>query len=171
MELIETKTLTTTEASLGFTSIPQDFDDLLILIAARNNRASALADGGRLTLNDSTSDFTDRTLRGTGSAASSLASARFIGEIPSTDATANTFSNIALYIPNYTLAINKSFSVDAVMENNATSSNLTISSGLWANTAAITSFAISCNNGSLISGTTISVYGITKGSDGIVTTS
>ena len=64
-------------------------------------------------------------------------------------------------------------SVDAVGENNATQAFQIISAGLWANTAAITSIQLipQSGGGTFVADSTVSLYGITKGSDGIVTTS
>jgi hypothetical protein len=63
-------------------------------------------------------------------------------------------------------------SVDAVNENNATSAQQEIRAWLWSETSAITSLTISAIGANqMVAGTTISLYKITKGSDGIVTTS
>ena len=77
-----------------------------------------------------------------------------------------------MYIPNYTGSTNKSISVDSVTENNATNNLMNIQAGLWSNTAAITSILFTSDTaGGFLAGSTISLYKITKGSDGIVTTS
>ena len=169
MTLIETKTLTTAAASIEFTSIPQDGTDLLVLISAR----SASGSETRLALNGSTSSFSRRDLYGTGSSvASSSASDNYIGEMANSARLADTFGSMNLYIPNYTGSTNKSFSVETVDENNATLSSQRILAGLWSNTAAITSLTISTDAGqNIVAGSTISLYKITKGTDGIVTTS
>jgi hypothetical protein len=169
MALIETKTLATTAASIEFTSIPQDGTDLVILISARTN-ASGLR-SGQISFNGSTSGFSNRSLDGTGSVAASFSEARYVGTLAGTTATADTFGNALIYIPNYSGATNKSFNADSVSENNAASAIQSISAGLWSNTAAITSLSFSPSTDSLIAGSTISLYKITKGSDGIVTTS
>jgi hypothetical protein len=169
MTLIETKTLGTAAASIEFTSIPQNGTDLYFLISARTNDPGL--EDLYISLNGSTSGFTSRALEGQGAAASSSTVARYLGTINGAAQTANTFGNVSLYIPNYSGATNKSFSVDAVTENNATTAIQTIAAGLWSNTAAITSVAFTPTGGSLLADTIISLYKITKGSDGIVTTS
>ena len=169
MTLIETKTLGTAAASIEFTSIPQDGTDLYFLISARTNDPGL--EDLYISLNGSTSDFTSRNLDGGGASASSNTTARYLGTVNGAAQTANTFGNISVYIPNYSGATNKSFSVDAVTENNATTAIQTIAAGLWSNTEAITSVAFTPSAGSLLADTTISLYKITKGSDGIVTTS
>jgi hypothetical protein len=169
MKLIESKTLGADADSIEFTSIPQDGTDLVVWISAR----SASGSETRLALNNSTSDFSRRDLRGNGSTtASSSASDNYIGEMGNSGYTANTFSSMNLYIPNYTGSTNKSFSVETVNENNDAGANQRVLAGLWSNTAAITSLKISTDAGqNLVTGSTISLYKITKGSDGIVTTS
>lgn len=174
MTLIETKTLGTAAASIEFTSIPQDGTDLVFLISSR----SATTDNFDLALrfNGSTTGYSNRQLQGNGSAVASAApfSDRiWLGYTNPSFYTSNTFGNSIAYIPNYTAAVNKSVSGDTVMENNATSAFQFITAGLWSNTAAITSVNVSIDfgTGNFAIGTTVSLYKITKGSDGIVTTS
>lgn len=168
LQLIETKTLGTTAASIEFTSIPQDATDLLILTSLRDN--GGVGQATNISFNGSTSDFSGRYLYGSGSSASSGVLARYVGSTRS-DNTANTFNSTSIYIPNYSGSTHKSFSVDNVTENNATAADQNIIAGLWSNTAAITSLAISPNANSWVAGSTISLYKITKGTDGIVVVS
>jgi hypothetical protein len=172
MKLIESKTLVSTQSSIEFTSIPQDGTDLFILHSVRSTR-SASADNARMSFNGVTTGFTTRYLYGTGSSVTSATDS--VGSIETVNAatsTANTFSSLAIYIPNYTGATAKSFSVDGVTENNATESFQAPVAGLWSGTAAITSINFYSGLGfNYVAGSTISLYKITKGSDGIVTTS
>jgi hypothetical protein len=94
-----------------------------------------------------------------------------MGRMPDNAVTANTFGNIQIYFPNYAGSTNKSYSVDSVTENNETVAYQTILAGLWSNTAAITTATFTAESGNFAIGSTISLYKITKGSDGIVTTS
>jgi hypothetical protein len=171
MTLIETKTLGADAASIEFTSIPQDGTDLFVFISARSTR-SATSDGFYLTVNGSTAKLTSRYLEGNGSSAASGTENRLVGTLSAATSTANTFASNSIYFPNYTGSTNKSYSVDAVNENNATSAGQIIIAGLRSQTAAITSLTFSPSVGpNLAIGTTASLYKITKGSDGIVTTS
>jgi hypothetical protein len=47
-----------------------------------------------------------------------------------------------MYIPNYAGSSNKSVSIDAVTENNATAAEANLVAGLWSSTAAITSITL-----------------------------
>jgi hypothetical protein len=171
MRLIESKTLGTATTAIEFTSIPQTFTDLLILFSLRGANAEATG-FVTLTMNGSTASITARFLQGTGSAVGSFTSpANFAGDIAGGGSTANTFGNLQIYIPNYTGATNKSYSVDAVGENNATAAGQSIVAGLRSNTDALTSVGILNTAANLVAGSTASLYGILKGSDGIVTTS
>ena len=170
MKLIESKTLGTAQASIEFTSIPQDGTDLLVLISGRSSRTAG-ADSLFISINGSTSNFTGRYLEGSGTAVGSSTTARYVGVLPDANNTANTFSNIAVYFPNYSGSTNKSFSSDSVMETNATESYQDIIAGLWSQTTSISSLSFAGGVGNIVSGSTASLYKITKGSDGIVTTS
>jgi hypothetical protein len=170
MKLIESKTLGTAAASIEFTSIPQDGTDLVALYSIR---ATADTDTFNFKLNGSSSDFTQRYLRAEVGSVNSAARSDddFVTSMPKSGFTANTFSNGSLYIPNYTSSSNKSISEDTVSENNATDGRLKINAALWSNSAAITSMTFEAFTGNFATGSTISLYKITKGSDGIVTTS
>jgi hypothetical protein len=174
MTLIETKTLLSAAASIEFTSIPQDGTDLVAVCSLRYN--ADLADVS-LRINGSTTGYSMRLLYGTGSSAASASNSSsylvWAGFSNPSTFTASTFSNGQLYFPNYSGNQQKSLTVDAVTENNATLSYQEIVAGLWANTAAITTLTFSGggSGANFVAGSTISLYKITKGSDGIVTTS
>jgi hypothetical protein len=178
MKLIESKTLATAAASIDFTSIPQDATDLAVLISARTNNGD-VDDGVRLAFNGTTGNWSFRFLYGSGSSVSSGTAAFSLGSTrgwggyaTGATSTSNTFGNTLIYIPNYTASVAKSVSVDGVSENNATQVGLALVANLWNQTAAITSVELSPAVGSTFSiGSTASLYKITKGSDGIVTTS
>ena len=172
MTLIETKTLGTAAASIEFTSIPQTYTDLYLLVSGRSTGTVATG-GGVLFIrpNGSSSNASIRRLQGNGSTVSSSTDTNLLGRITPTDWTSNTFGSTSVYIPNYAGATNKSFSIDAINEQNATEAVQSIIAGLWSNTAAITSLLLVPESGNLVAGSTISLYGITKGTDGIVVVS
>ncbi len=128
-------------ASIDFTSIPATYTDLFVKISARTNRAAPV-DGVNISFNGSTSSFTGRYLESDGSSAYSGTSTRFAASAVGNTATASTFGNSDIYIPNYTSSNNKSFSGDTVTENNATSALADLVAVLWSNTSAITSIAL-----------------------------
>ena len=172
MKLIQTITLSSAASSIEFTSIPQTFTDLIFFTSIRASTSGTSVEPCLVTFNANTSNYTHRTFNGSGSAATSaFGSSRLVFNAPRTGTTANTFGNVSVYIPNYAGATNKSYSTDSVTEHNATEAHQTIIAGLWSDSSAITSalFAPTANN--FEAGSTISLYGVLKGSDGIVTAS
>ena len=172
MKLIESKTLGTAQASIEFTSIPQDGTDLVVLCSTRGN----VDDGstGQIifiafnTVGDT--NLSGRFLIGVGSGSGISGALRPFAYQSSSNFTANTFSNSQFYISNYAGSTNKSISIDGVSENNGTTSYQGIMAGLWSNSAAINSIQLTTGS-QFVAGSTVSLYKITKGSDGIVTTS
>lgn len=140
--LIASNTLSTTAASVTFSSIAATYTDLLLKYSARDNQPGATANDNTLQFNGSASNFTGKRLLGSGSAASSSTLTNYPGSSTSAGSTVSTFCNNEIYIPNYTSANYKSYSVDSVTENNATEAYQIIFAGLWSNTAAINSISI-----------------------------
>jgi hypothetical protein len=161
-ELIASSTVTgATAASIDFTSIPSTYTDLVVKYSLRANATDG-ADAYDLILTlNTTSTITSRVLRGNGStAASNSITDRILRAVNVSNWTANTFSNGELYIPNYTSSNNKSWSNDAVTENNATSADMGLTAGLTSISAAITTIKLAANNASLVTNSTAYLYGV-----------
>jgi hypothetical protein len=175
MQLIETKTLGTAAASIEFTSIPQTFTDLVVVASTRKSTTSNTNSSFLRFNSDSATNYRVIRLRGNGSSVESVSnqsrSSITGGQTASSDYTANTFGNSTFYISNYTTSTAKSVSIDSVTENNATESYQEIIAGSYVGAGVITSISLEPDSGNFVTGSTISLYGITKGSDGIVTTS
>jgi hypothetical protein len=147
-------------ATIDFTSIPSTYTDLCLVTSFRSNRVNNV-DDIYITLNGSTSSFTNKYLQGNGSTASSGSLARYYGSCPASTGTASTFSSDSLYVPNYAGSNNKSFSGDTVSEQNGNPAYATLNAGLWSNSAAITSVSLSMT-GSFVQYSTATLYGINK---------
>jgi hypothetical protein len=148
-------------ASITFADISQDGSDLLCVLSGRSQYN--FGDNWRVAFNSLTIGFSSRQLFGTGSTAISATNspaANGLAYVTDGDETANTFGNASLYISNYTSSANKPYSVDGVMENNATGARQNILAGLWSNTAAITSLTLSMENGPIAQYSTASLYKI-----------
>jgi len=144
--LIEAKTLTSNQASIEFTSIPQTYTDLKLVYSLRSARSGSTRDDLKITINSDTgsnysgkrifaSDGTNATSQGfSGGPGSQL----FPGAIPASTATSSTFSNSEIYFSNYTIAASKkSMSSDFTYENNDASNNITgFSTMLFDNTSS-----------------------------------
>jgi hypothetical protein len=173
MQLIAHQELTSAAASITFSSIPATFTDLVLVISGRTTGTNYSINA---TINGSTSNYTYRTLEGSGSTNTSFTQAtgpeRFIGSQSFSTNTASTFGSSSIYIPNYRSSVAKSISIDTVTENNATQAFQNIIAALWNETAAITEISLvprfAANFAEYSSAT---LYGILAGSDGIVTVS
>jgi hypothetical protein len=162
--LLETITVGAAGASsVTFNSIPQTgYTDLIVKVSGRIDYA-AIGDYFKIQFNGVTTDYTDRFLYGNGSAAASASGSLAESFVVGASATASTFGNAEIYIPNYTSANYKSFSVDAVNENNATSSLVGFFANLWSNTAAITSVTLTpegSGSSNFVEHSTFSLYGV-----------
>ncbi len=125
-------------ANIDFTSIPSTYTDLLIKLSGRDDRSGESVTDVLIKFNNSTSNLTNIRLYGNGTVSTSDSSSTGrVGVEPAPTATANTFGNFEIYIPNYAGSNNKSYSADAVSENNATLSFQTLIAGLWSQTTAI----------------------------------
>jgi hypothetical protein len=165
--LLERIELNASAASVTFANIPQTgYTDLKVVVSAKLDYNAVVASLG-VHLNSPASDTSYRWLRGNGSvAASGNDTAQqdfYVGEIPALTATANTFSNTEVYIPNYTGSQQKSMSADGVGEQNGTTAYAYFSAGLSTKTAAINSVTVrgfAGSSGNLVSGSTFSLYGL-----------
>jgi hypothetical protein len=155
-------------ASVTFSSIPATYTDLLIRASARGEYAGAITDfgiafnGGNMI---SDTQYTLITLYTNATTPTSFTRAAFgynhLFYIPGSTATANTFANGDIYIPNYTSSTNKTTSTDGVMENNVTNNYNALTAGLRSNTAAITSITLSAYL-DLAEYSTFTLYGISN---------
>ena len=161
------ETITVGEAgasSVTFNNIPQSgYTDLKIVCSARTVDTGSQANM-LLTLNGTTTAYYDKALAGNGSSASSFGdsnnSSMAAAYVNTSGTTANTFGNYEVYIPNFTSSNYKSFSVDSVVENNATSAvAATLAAGLWQNTAAIISVSFA-GGSNFVRYSTFSLYGL-----------
>ena len=165
--LLERIELNASAASVTFANIPQTgYTDLKVVASTRSAAANAVdALYGRF--NSSSTGYTNRILygetTGVGSFSPSISYAH-LGYGVGGNGTANTFSNLEIYIPNYTSSNNKSVSVDAVTETNAANTQAGVQSfeaALWSNSAAITSITFTQESGNnFVANSTFSLYGL-----------
>jgi hypothetical protein len=155
---IATTELTGSQSTITFSSIPQGYTDLKVVVSARCDAANTAF---KIRFNGATTNLSTRYLYGSGSTAASYTEGSNIyGYENSSTFTTNAFSSTEIYIPNYTSSNAKSVSVDAVTENNATTAEMALFAGLWNNTAAITSIDLVSNTGNLVQYSTATLYGI-----------
>jgi hypothetical protein len=164
--LISSNVLTTTAASVTFSAIPSTYTDLAVRMSVRNDGES-YTDYFSLTINsDSTTLYSVTFLQGTdttpSSVRSSSATALRVYNATSGAATANTFSSVELYIPNYTSTTNKPIGSFGVSEaNDAANTKMQAVAGLYRNTTAISSLSFTVNfAANFVSGSSFYLYGI-----------
>jgi hypothetical protein len=148
-------------ASIEFTSIPNTYTDLCLKLSGRTSSTGSIYEWVYIKFNSSTTGYSYRLLQGNGSSAASYNNTtQYAGDITDGTATASTFGNYEVYIPNYAGSTNKSFSVDAVTENNGTTAVADLVAGLWSNSAAITAVNFTPRNGSFVQYSTAYLYGV-----------
>ena len=130
-------------SSIDFTSIPSTYTDLCLKLSTRTSSGSTIYEYSYIKFNNTTYVATVKYIQGDGSTVSSSGeSTGYLGIADGNTATANTFGNQEIYIPNYAGSSNKSFSVDGTMETNGTTSYMHFVAGLWSSTAAINQITI-----------------------------
>ena len=155
-------------ASITFNNIPQTFTDLKLVCSSRS-ASSGVLDGIYIQVNSITSGYSETVLYGNGSSVvgSYRATSQNAGQIGAEDTagnTTNTFSNIEVYIPNYTGSNYKSMIADGVAEDNsAGNATLRLNALLVTTTAAITSLKITNDsNTNFAQYSTFSLYGVLR---------
>jgi len=149
-------------SSIDFQNIPSTYTDLLVKLSARDNRSGESVTDVLVKINNSSSNLSDRRLFGNGSGAfSDTATTGRVGVEPGPNATSNTFGNFEIYFPNYAGSNYKSYSADAVSENNATLAFTTFIAGLWSQTTAINQLTFyPAASASFVQHSTATLYGI-----------
>lgn len=150
-------------ANIEFTSIPGTYTDLLLVTSLRTTTTKADGwDDTQIKINGSSASITGKQLYGTGSGTGS--NSPTAGGVFANHAsmTASSFSSASLYITNYAGSNNKSFSVNSVTEQNATSALANLYAGLWSSSSAITSLGIDAISSTFVQYSTARLYGILK---------
>jgi hypothetical protein len=153
-------------SNISFSSIPSSFTDLCIKYSIRDSNAQVYTAMSFQFNGSGGTAYSYITVEGTGGSTTSPAQSgldRTFGVFTGngTNSTSNTFANGELYIANYSGSNQKSMSLDAVTENNATTAYATINASLWANTAAISSIVIACST-TISQHSSATLYGIKK---------
>jgi hypothetical protein len=153
--------------SIDFLNIPQNYTDLILKYSIRSAIAGYSADdlGVRFNSDSVVGSYGWRRLTGNGSSVGSSNSTSYdsglASQVPASTATANTFGNSEMYIPNYTGSYYKSVSIDSVGENNATGADANLVADIWNKSNPITSIKIfSVNGANLTQYSTAHLYGI-----------
>jgi hypothetical protein len=156
-------TLTADTASVTFSSLPTTgYTDLKLVYSTRVSAGANPAHTDYIKFNNSSTNFKYRNLQaaGSGTPGTNTDTNGIVSLNNGPAATASTFSNTELYISNYRSSAYKSFTVDSVTENNATTAYIQPLAGLWSNVSPITEINIDPDSGNYVAGTEFCLYGI-----------
>lgn len=166
-ELISTTLLSTSTASVSFSSIVGTYKDLQLRITARSTTSSGgfYATVMKTVVNSDTgSNYAWHYLSGSGTSvqsggSTSQSSLLYTGSIPTSEVASGIFGSTVIDILDYATSKNKTF---RTLSGSHSSNTTTIqfSSGLWMNTSAITNLTLSSNLGNFAAGSRFSLYGI-----------
>jgi hypothetical protein len=151
------------QSSIDFNTIPSTYTDLCFKISVRITRSGYVGDILSISFNGTSTNESSRRIEGAGSGTPTSASNSLLlaYQASTTDATASTFGNGELYIPNYAGSTFKSASNDGVSENNGTTAYQGFAANLWSNTAAINQVTFTPDSGSdFVQYSTIYLYGV-----------
>jgi len=151
-------TVSSPQATITFSSIPQGYTDLKLFSSVR----TTIADNFQLirfSLNGVEGTF--REVYGTnGSVGTGTTAHNRLGYSSGGSTTSNTFSNGELYIPNYTSTVSKSSSIDMVNENNGSVTVLTFAANITPTASPVTSINLFLESNSFATNSTFTLYGV-----------
>lgn len=174
MQIIQRQELTSTQASIVFSAIPQNFTDLYLVTSLRDNTGSTGWENAFVYPNGLSTNMTSRFLFGWGSGNSGTAlntPAVIYHQVARGGNSAGTFANNSIYITNYTGSAAKSISCETSVAQNTTGSINAITTAVWNSSAAITSLEIVGAGASFVQFSSVTLYGVLAGSNGTVTVS
>jgi hypothetical protein len=167
--LIDKSILTTSQSSVTFSSIPQTYKDLKVVMSWRNTADGAEQSNAYLTFNGTTSRYYEFMLYTPG-----VTGAAVIGRQNTfpyitwgatgngSTSTASTFSNSEFYVPNYTSSNAKPVAATGLQANNSANAWILITGALWDPTtnAPITSITLTAGSNSMAQHSSFYLYGI-----------
>jgi hypothetical protein len=156
-EPISTTTLGSSAASYTFTSIPQTYTDLILIISYLDTRAVGGTDGFITVGNgsiDTGTNYSYTVLRGNGTTATSsrATSANYIR----TDGSGTVICNVIAQFLNYS---NTTTNKTVLVRDNSSNNRVDAVVGLWRSTSAINQIRFSGETG-IQAGATLTLYGI-----------
>jgi hypothetical protein len=162
-ESIQTTTLSSSQATVSFTSIPATYKHLQIRALYQNNQGNSSTDYMQLQLNSDTgSNYVTHRLRGTGAAASASYTAATTYAYPtfSIQGVASIYGTAVIDILDYTNT-NKYKTIRTLAGYDANGAgDIGLNSNLWLSTTAITRIDLSTQTGNLNTYSSFALYGI-----------
>lgn len=166
--LINSNVLTSSTASVTFSSIPSTYTDLVVRMSLRAEDTDPGGDRIKVVLNGNSSSIYSMTnivgfgSGGYGSAALSSQTYLTLRYTNQGGMTTNAFGSAELYIPSYTVSQNKPMNGMSVQETNSASARMSATAGLFSSTSAITSMEFLPYSGNWLTGSSFYLYGISN---------
>jgi hypothetical protein len=156
MTPIATQTLASSAASITFSSIPQTYTDLVVVMAF----GQTAGDDVFLRFNGDTGfNYSSTRIAGDGTTTSSSRTSSVTGIQPRTPNNPNT-SIVSMWTENINNYSNTTTYKTTIGRYSYPSGFTTAHTGLWRSTAAITSLTLVCNAQAWAAGTIATLYGI-----------
>lgn len=154
-----------TDTAMGFSNIPQSYQDLYCVIQSR--RTDAVTEGTQFLYTNYSGTIASTTkLYGDGASAASTRvtaqNAGFLGAYPGASATSGIFGTQILHFLNYSSTSTFKTVLCRTSADRNGGGQTELSATLFRDTGALTSFGVSTYNGSVfyVPGSTITLYGI-----------
>ena len=159
--LIDKTNLTTSQSGVTFSSIPQIYTDLYIVVSGRSTESDN-ASSFRCYFNGDTGNITTREIRSINTTVASYdISYAQAGYVAGGQSQANTFGVSSIYVVDYTSSNYKISQAETVQPSNtAGESYCVLSSRIWSSTNPITSVTLTTGLGVWVSGSSFYLYGI-----------
>ena len=167
-DLLETTTLTSSASSVTFSGLDSyaaDYKHLQIRYTARSDRSSGVYSIAGIRLNSDTgSNYSYHQLYGTGSSVGSTAAANQttmrLGIIPESTDSANVFGSGIVDLLDFTNTSKNTTIKSFSGEESGSNSDISLWSGAWYNTAAVTTAQLIDLAGNFVAGSRFSLYGV-----------
>ena len=161
-DLLETTVLTSDAASVNFSGLDaySDYKHLQIRLVARSDSGSTPNQWLEFNGDTTSSNYKYHALTGSGTSVSSFSgSPMFLHEVPSSGETSGIFAAKVIDILDFS-STSKNTTVRTAVGINASFNRVTLTSGLWIDTSAVTSINTYPSSGNFIAGSRFSLYGV-----------
>jgi len=168
LSFIQKTVLTSNQSTVTLSNIPQDYDDLVFYYSCRTPDTSGDGFGVNFIRfnGQSTNVYAYQLISSNGSSlgssASTATSSIHGGIWPGGYATSGAFSNMRVYIADYTSSLDKPVHVYTTCENNSTLGYTFTVTGRYLSSSAITSISVVANFTQMLPNSTFYIYGVTN---------
>ena len=159
-------------SSIVFSSIPSTYNDLYIVASLKTTTGTSGWYDILWRPNGDTGNFGARMVYGSGTSVTNLQETSLNTRVSSAASTATSvFGSSTVYIADYTSTNPKSVIIDTISENNSSQAFQGVQSGLYSGTSGISSFTLVALSGNIARYSSVTVYGVLRGSSGGVSVS